>query len=239
MSAILQEYELCDHEMQMYRDILPEFKKMINQNNNNNKSKSSRIFPDTVYVDYNNNVIILEDLVELGFVMADRSDGLDLIHAKMVLVNLAKFHAASMVANEKQPNIFKNFNTGMFNRKTSGLSPFHLNNLDACANQIAEWGGNYKYYADKLRNMKGTLIENAIKVFDTNEGDLVALLHGDLWVNNVMYKYDKDNQPEDVVIVKVFLLNFFPIYRKMCRFCFRLIFNFVAGHHPQSTSFIS
>lgn len=41
-------------------------------------------------------LIVLEDLKTLGFGMADRINGLDLLHAELCMRNLARFHGSSV-----------------------------------------------------------------------------------------------------------------------------------------------
>lgn len=54
-----------------------------------------------LYGQENPPAIIIEDLGELGFRMADRHAGLDFQHALLAIRNLAKFHASSVAIIEK------------------------------------------------------------------------------------------------------------------------------------------
>ena len=51
-------------------------------------------------------IIVLDDLAEGGYIMADRKIGVDFTIAKMVLSRLAKFHAASAIRFDKVNNNF-------------------------------------------------------------------------------------------------------------------------------------
>lgn len=42
-------------------------------------------------------ILVLEDLKSSGFQLADRHRGLDLEHSELVMKNLARFHASSIV----------------------------------------------------------------------------------------------------------------------------------------------
>lgn len=50
--------------------------------------------------------VIIEDLAESGFRLADRQAGLDLPHALLAIRNLAKFHASSVAIVEKASSNF-------------------------------------------------------------------------------------------------------------------------------------
>lgn len=58
--------------------------------------------------------IIIEDLTELGFRLADRQTGLDLQHSLLAIKNLAKFHASSVAVVEKASLFFHNYMLDMF-----------------------------------------------------------------------------------------------------------------------------
>jgi hypothetical protein len=57
--------------------------------------------------------IVLEDLKEQGFRMADRTAGLDLQHCLLVMRTIARSHAASVVLHHKDPEILKPFNDSL------------------------------------------------------------------------------------------------------------------------------
>lgn len=196
INGTLNEYDIYKQEMKMYKNYLPIFKKYLSKIN-----EESDISPNTFYINFENDVIVFEDLAEKGYRMADRTDGLDMTHAKMVIKKMAKLHAASLIYNTKQyGDLEKSFTRGMFNRKSNGLSPYFLSNLQSLANEVSKWNG-YEQIANKLRNMESSLIENGRKVFDPTEGYLNCLIHGDLWTNNVMFKYDENNKPENALLV--------------------------------------
>lgn len=196
INGTLNEYDIYKQEMNMYKTYLPVFKKYLSQIN-----EDSNISPNTFYINFENDVIVFEDLAERGYRMADRTDGLDMIHAKLVIAKMARLHAASLVYNTKQDGVLeKTFTRGMFNRKSNGLSPYFLANLQSLANEVSNWNG-YEQIAYKLENMRCSLIENGRKVFDATEGYLNCLIHGDLWTNNVMFTYDENNKPEDALLV--------------------------------------
>jgi len=98
---------------------------------------------------------VLEDLCAEGFKMAERRQGLDLAHCLLVMRLLARFHAASVVLHDQDPesmsiydqSLFSepavregigNFFSGMYNRSKMSLLTqtviklyaFHAENLN-------------------------------------------------------------------------------------------------------------
>lgn len=189
------EYDVHNTEMEIYQNILPQFRRMLHEINDN-----TAIFPNAITVDRANEVLIFNDLREQGYIMPDRIKGLDAQHTKMTLESMAKMHALSIVLNEQQNGIYNRFVTGMFNRKSDAFHNFFTTQMDALINEISKWPG-YEYYVKKLINLRPNFIEKSTKVFDREDGDLHVLVHGDLWVNNTMFKYNENNEPVDVILV--------------------------------------
>lgn len=63
--------------------------------------KNTKLSGRCYYSQQNNPpILVLEDLAPLGFRMADRQAGLDLDHCTLVIRNVAKFHASSLLLCE-------------------------------------------------------------------------------------------------------------------------------------------
>jgi len=58
--------------------------------------------------------IVLDDLTEQGFRLADRTVGLDMQHCLLVMKAIAQSHAASAVLHLKEPHIIKPFIESIF-----------------------------------------------------------------------------------------------------------------------------
>lgn len=190
-------YNVQQKEMDIFQKIFPEFKKILKT-----IGKDKNVFPKAIAVDRIRDVLVLEDLMDKKFVMADRKVGLDLEHIKLSLSKLARFHAASMVLMEKNPKIFQSYDVGMFSRKTSAFHDFFSSNMDALIKEVSTWNG-YEVYTKKLRKLKDNMYEASFKAYDNDPGDMKVLLHGDLWVNNMMFSYDNHGSLNDAIIVSI------------------------------------
>lgn len=168
-------YNVQNKEMEIYQQLLPEFRQVLESIN-----EDPNIFPGVVAVDTKLDVIMLEDLAEQQFVMADRLKGLDRNHLQLALTKLARMHAASVIIHDKNPKAFAHLDTGFFTRKTDVFHVMFESLCDAMMEEVATWEG-YEYYAQKLKKVRRNLIANAQRSFDCDDGDFHVLNHGDLW----------------------------------------------------------
>lgn len=188
-------YNVQNKEMRVYESILPEFKAILASVNEN-----PEIFPALVSVDRKLEVIVMEDLAEKNFTIADRTKGLGLEHILLALRKLAQMHAASVILQQKNPNVFENIDTGFFTRKTDSFHVMFETLCDGMIEEVATWEG-YEYYSEKLVNVRKNLIKNAQRAFDNDDGDFKVLNHGDLWTTNIMYTFDENQKPTDAMLI--------------------------------------
>lgn len=67
---------------------------------------------------------------------------------------------------------------------------------------IRQWPG-YEKYADKLLKMKSFVVEQGVNLFKkSKEIKHQTVIHGDLWCNNMMFKYGSDKNPIDLLFVR-------------------------------------
>lgn len=104
----LLDLRVSEKEIEMYQKILPRMSQLLREANFERK-----IFADTYFVSHVNQAICFEDLSVGGYQMVTDKKGFDMEQSKMVLTKLAKFHAAAAVMQEQQPDVFRNFHSGM------------------------------------------------------------------------------------------------------------------------------
>lgn len=165
-------YNVQSKEMDMYEKLLPEYKRILKS-----IGEDFDCFPEVIGVDRSLECIIMEDLMERKFVMKDRLEGLDSNHILLSLKKLAKMHAASIIINQNNPELFKNMDTGFFTRKTDVFHVMFESLCDCLIEEIPNWKG-FEHYEEKLKNVRKNLVKYARKAFDNEEGDLQVLNHG-------------------------------------------------------------
>lgn len=190
-------YNVHEKEMEIFQNVLPEFRKILRF-----VGEAKNVFPRAIAVDRVRGVLVLEDLSDKKFMMVDRKLGMDLKHIRLSLESLARFHAASIVMMETNRKVFDKFDVGMFSRKTSAFHNFFCGNMDALTAEVSSWKG-FEAYAAKLEAMKENFLDKSYKVFDNEPGEMKVLAHGDFWVNNVMFQYDRNGSPRDSIVVQL------------------------------------
>ncbi|EEB12731.1 conserved hypothetical protein [Pediculus humanus corporis] len=141
------------------------------------------------------NIIIMEDLKLKEFKMADRFEGLDYEHSSLVVECLAKLHGTSIVMLMDEKNFKENFEnyTYVFWREKNKeiCKTLFDDTIKFLGEDMKTWPefDKKQYYIEKLTKLDilGKTLA-AWKNVDNNE--LKSLIHGDCWINNIMFKYD-------------------------------------------------
>lgn len=144
--------------------------------------------------------LIFEDLKERGFVNVDRKIGLDFDHMTMVMQKLAKWHAATAYLGEIDQDVFKSRLTKPITETPRSFDALFVNSMKACAEIVQKWPG-CEVYAEKLQKLSKVILRKCYEAYDRDPNGFNCLTHSDLWMNNIMFKFNGKNQPEDVVLV--------------------------------------
>lgn len=109
---------------------------------------------------------------------------------------------------EQDPSLREHFQTGMLDetyvRTSERFVDFMTLQLRTLAELVATWKG-YEDIAEKLHCHCDNLTENLVRTGRPVPGEITVLNHGDLWVNNFMYKYQDGNSniPVDAIFVSI------------------------------------
>ena len=102
MGLDFKELGVFGRERQMYEDMIRSFQKIWEE-----VGEEINFGPKCIKFEADPyEILVLDDLDEGGYLMADRKVGIDLKVAKLVLSKLAKFHAASAVRFDKVSDCF-------------------------------------------------------------------------------------------------------------------------------------
>ncbi|XP_037922352.1 uncharacterized protein LOC119658746 [Hermetia illucens] len=196
-NAQMKKYlEIFPKEALMYEKAIPKLEEVFQENN-----MKISIGPKCWKVVNNLEMLIIEDLGVRKFSNADRLNGMDIEHAKMVLSKLAQFHAASACVFEKDSTFSKQIISSLMSEQAFGF--FRIM-------QPMLWGTIIKYlkmwetcqeYVNRMEEMVSRMGDLYVDVYTPKPDEFNVLLHGDLWVNNIMFQHDENGQPKDILLI--------------------------------------
>ncbi|KAH8247227.1 hypothetical protein KR038_000427, partial [Drosophila bunnanda] len=197
-ACVLTSYGVYTREMDMYERILPKLADLVRSE----LGDTRKLFAGTVNVDRARDSIIFEDLSLEQYKVACRLKKLDLEHTYLVLEKLASFHAGAAALAERQPKIFAdNYDRGFYNKHTRGYEPIMRNLLQALSRSL-ELDQDLKHrYQAKIDRLVDRVMDYGEQSTTINPGDFVTLAHGDLWTNNIMFKYDAEGHPSNAIFI--------------------------------------
>lgn len=192
-------------EITMYGQCLPamhrELRKYFPKN-------TPYVAPDS-YKCSREDTLVMEDLGESGYKMANRRNQLDFEHCIATLRTLARFHALSAKVYEKDPDMVIGLASEAYvEENREKMSQF----LEACFHVLAlvvdTWGERARF-APILREFGDSVWDILQHVVRSSE-NFNVLNHGDMWVNNIMYKYTDDGRVENAKLVDFQLSRYVP-----------------------------
>lgn len=77
---------------------------------------------------------------------------------------------------------------------------FYANAIQHCIDQT-EKVPELRRYTDDLRSFLEHAIEREAKSYESDETCFTVLNHGDMWLNNLLWKYDAEGTVCDVIMV--------------------------------------
>ncbi|XP_046679724.1 uncharacterized protein LOC124367114 [Homalodisca vitripennis] len=180
-----------EKEMKVYNELLPRL---------NDKLKFE--FAPKPFKGPNDSDLVLKDLLEDGYKVMDKYKRLDFSYCKSVMVNLAKFHAASVSLHHEDPTCVEDVG------KEAAINENTINDekpiLEYCVKAVAriarETYGHEdlsEFLLSKLEN----LWESIVKIYSHKDGQLKVLNHGDMWINNILFKTGDLGEVADVKFI--------------------------------------
>uniref|UniRef100_A0A1B0GJA0 Putative ecdysteroid kinase n=1 Tax=Lutzomyia longipalpis TaxID=7200 RepID=A0A1B0GJA0_LUTLO len=149
-------------------------------------------------------LIAMEDLKELNYRMVERRIGLDYEHCCVVLRKLGQMHAASMSLAKEDPSLLDKYTfaplPGSDEKPGILQTYFSLNFPSLC--KIAKNWEDFEDISLKLEQMKDNFWDLVPKSLSRRNDGYRVLNHGDIWINNMLFKYNETTgKPTDVLFV--------------------------------------
>uniref|UniRef100_A0A182P9U0 CHK domain-containing protein n=1 Tax=Anopheles epiroticus TaxID=199890 RepID=A0A182P9U0_9DIPT len=190
---MIEEMQAYEKEATMFRDVVPALSKLTN-----GTFFAARCFYAS---DLPERLLVFEDLKALGYVTVNRQAGLDFEHCALVMRKIGQFHAASMrFAAERLDILKQKFHFNMFNpdykEKSGQLNTIFVSGLEALINVAKnQWNDFDPTIVEKLERLVPVYVERLRECMEQDceaDGGYRVLNHGDLWSNNMLFRYDPD-----------------------------------------------
>ncbi|CAL4084234.1 unnamed protein product, partial [Meganyctiphanes norvegica] len=189
---------LIKREAVFYSEIAPK----LNSAMKNNEREELRI-PRCLYVNIEESpeVIILEDLVAAGYKKANKKQGLSLNETKLVITELARFHAASIILDNevdlgrRYPGLTPNSVTEENKEEQTILENIMKTGI-LLLNQLGGYDGAVRWLNDAMPR-----VQNMLRSCMNSCGVMKVLCHGDCLIDNICFRYDKEGIPVDVKFI--------------------------------------
>ncbi|XP_037939831.1 uncharacterized protein LOC119672746 [Teleopsis dalmanni] len=190
--------EIGSSELLMYDTVLPLMEEILEASGDKVKLRPNCLLSKRD----SKEIYILEDMNALDYYVADRWLGLDEQHAMCLMGKIAKYHAASMVLIQKFPTEVKklpasHFAAGAADQIAHSIA---IGGLEYVADFLKTWSGFVEISRKILAN-KTQFNEKIKSIVNPKNSKVNVIMHGDLWVNNFLFRYDNDKKPNDVVLV--------------------------------------
>ncbi|XP_053959149.1 uncharacterized protein LOC128863774 isoform X2 [Anastrepha ludens] len=193
-SQIEEDFNVFHRESQVYNIIMGKAEELLR-----NVNDATRFGPKAIYVD--ERVIVQEDLKQQGFAIEDVKVGLDFDCCRLILEKLAKFHAVSMVLYRENPDLFRHHLPSNVSEHSSPLHDLYTNAIK-CSIEYCQTNPKLQHYVPKLKIFGEKIIPKMINVFSRSQTDRYHVLnHGDMWVNNLMFRKDAGGNVVEVLFV--------------------------------------
>ncbi|KAK8725671.1 hypothetical protein OTU49_010682, partial [Cherax quadricarinatus] len=146
--------------------------------------------------------IFLEDLRPRGFKMFDRRKGLDVAHTSLVVKELARFHASSVLLEATTPDEDLVVQHDFLIRDWTDfdvISTMFDSYLKNAIDMLGKVGG-YERSISWVESLRLNIREIILEQLERN-GKYSVVCHGDCWNNNVLFRYDEDGTPIEVMLL--------------------------------------
>ncbi|XP_075226765.1 uncharacterized protein LOC142327521 [Lycorma delicatula] len=191
LSDKMIQFGTIDKEVMIYKEFLPELSLVLGE--------YDKLTPKS-YLSNEEGIIVMEDLSFHGYKMANRTQRLDFDHCVLALKSIAKFHAASVILHEKNPELVEKVGKELFFHKNLKENEFLGScQIELIGHELETWPEGKEFAKDiwGLTDKGWKLMTDAVQA---KENEFNVLNHGDFWLTNILFKYE-NGKPIKVKLV--------------------------------------
>lgn len=192
---LTQAYGTFKKEVTLYTMVFPEMLDDFDK----------RYIPEC-FLGVENDVIVLEDMVHSGYTMTDKFTPFDFEHCEILMRTLAKFHAKSFVFEQQyKRTLHDEFSHCMHETLWPRMDDKAKAMFDAAVKGVISTIDLLPKLDDDRRNdFKEKIMKLCADHTDKLSPSMKhknVLCHGDLWANNILFKYDIDKRPVECCLI--------------------------------------
>ncbi|CRK99057.1 CLUMA_CG011999, isoform A [Clunio marinus] len=206
-SIVMEKNNLYPREIQVYSELLIECENLLLACND-----PIQFAPKCLYTSFEpKSLLMFEDMRDKGYKGFPRNSQINFNQALPILIKLAKLHATTAVVYEKKPEIMKLYLEGSIS--TNPERQDFLIHYRNCASTLAlvienEWAPEWRNTAHKLKQLADVIVQKGCDLYLRDENAFNVFNHNDLWIPNLLFKFDDNNLIQDVLFVD-FQLSYF------------------------------
>ncbi|KAG8362508.1 uncharacterized LOC105271629 [Fopius arisanus] len=198
-----EEFGSFKKEVALYTEVFPEVLRGLDQYS----------IPECFF-GLGGDVIVLEDMMPEGYTMKNKVVPFDFDHCAVVMKTLAKFHAKSMIFEElHKKNLLEEFSHCMHETLYS-LNGRGQRGLQAAIDGALAMVDLLDTLDDvsktKFKERIISMSRNHVQRLEPSKKMKNVLCHGDLWANNLLFKYGEEGSPEACCLIDFQLARYNP-----------------------------
>lgn len=101
----------------------------------------------------------------------------------------------------QRPELFR-WSSKIMYKNCKTIEGFFRNIAKTVSRAAKNWNG-FEKIAGKLTSIPSYVYDNMYREYSPTENGFNVLLHGDMWSNNIMFRYDQQGKPTDIRLVNL------------------------------------
>ena len=198
--VVMEKNKIYPREIRAYSEFLCEAEELLIS-----VEDSTKFAPKCLHTSFEPKpFLVFEDMKDQGYKSFPRNHLLNFDEALPIIKKLAKLHATSAVLYESNSSIMELYSEGSISKNPDRQD--FLIHYENCAKTLGlvaetEWSSEWKEIAEKLKDFSKTIVSKACELFLRDEKTFNVLNHNDLWIPNVLFKFNEDDSIENILFV--------------------------------------